>query len=183
MAITPQPTLHTERVTLAPLRHSHLGPFEALNQDPEVMAFMPEPLRPEISRGWFQRLQQHTVDRGFGVWALERTQSGEFLGILGLNQISFEAAFTPAVEILWRLARRHWGHGYATEAGREALRFAFEQLGLREVVSFTVPANRRSRAVMERLGLHHEPAFDFEHPRLDPGHPLRPHVFYRMRRP
>jgi ribosomal-protein-alanine N-acetyltransferase len=94
----------------------------------------------------------------------------------------FQAHFTPCVEIGWRLAREYWGHGYATEGARASLRFAFETLRLDEVVSFTVPANRRSRRVMERLGMTHNPADDFEHPDVPPGHPIRPHVLYRLRR-
>jgi len=95
---------------------------------------------------------------------------------------SFETHFTPCVEIMWRLRRASWGLGLATEAARECLRFAFEQLALPEVVSFTVPANARSRAVMIRLGMRHDASDDFEHPRLPAGHPLRPHLLYRLRR-
>ena len=101
---------------------------------------------------------------------------------MGLSVPSFEAPFTPCVEIGWRLERASWGKGFATEAGRECLRFAFESLVLEEVVSFTVPLNRRSRAVMARLGMSHDAAGDFDHPGLAAGHPLRRHVLYRLRR-
>jgi ribosomal-protein-alanine N-acetyltransferase len=116
------------------------------------------------------------------LWALERVEDGAFLGFTGLSRPSFEAHFTPAVEVGWRLARHAWGHGFATEAARAALRFGFETVGLEEIVSFTVPANVRSRAVMERIGMHHDPSDDFDHPKLPAGHPLRAHVLYRLRR-
>jgi ribosomal-protein-alanine N-acetyltransferase len=120
---------------------------------------------------------------GFGLWALEVRGSGEFIGFTGLAVPEFEAHFTPAVEVGWRLARSAWGSGYATEAARAALGFGFGEVGLAEVVSFTVPANRRSRAVMERIGMGRDPRDDFDHPSLPVGHPLRPHVLYRIAAP
>ena len=106
----------------------------------------------------------------------------DFIGYVGLSVPRFEAAFTPCVEIGWRIARDHWGRGYATEAARLALAFGFNQGALEEIVSFTVPANRRSRAVMERLGMVHDPREDFDHPLLPAGHALRQHVLYRLKR-
>src|SRR5690606_30531493 len=96
--------------------------------------------------------------------------------------VGFDAHFTPAVEVGWRLLPEHWGRGYATEAGRIALDFAFSQLGLPEVVSFTATQNGKSRAVMERIGMARDPAGDFDHPKLEPSHPLRRHVLYRITR-
>ena len=104
----------------------------------------------------------------------------DFVGFVGLAVPGFQAPFTPCVEIGWRLAVEHWGHGYATEAARAALDCGFQRLGLEEIVAFTVPANRRSRRVMERLGMTWSAADDFDHPRLPPGHPLRRHVLYRV---
>jgi RimJ/RimL family protein N-acetyltransferase len=129
------------------------------------------------------RIEAGFAENGFFLWAVELRASGEFIGFTGLAAPGFEAHFTPAVEIGWRLARSAWGHGYATEAARAALEFGFEEVGLKEIVSFTTPLNRRSRAVMERLGMSHDPADDFEHPSLPPGHPLRPHVLYRLKSP
>lgn len=120
---------------------------------------------------------------GFGLWALELREGGGFIGFAGLAVPGFEAHFTPAVEVGWRLAREAWGKGYATEAGRAALAFGFEEAGLDQVVSFTTVANHRSRAVMERLGMGRDPAGDFDHPSLPAGHPQRPHVLYRLRSP
>jgi ribosomal-protein-alanine N-acetyltransferase len=120
---------------------------------------------------------------GFGLWALETREGGEFIGFTGLAVPTFEAHFMPAVEVGWRLARSAWGCSYATEAARAALDFGFGEAGLDEVVSFTTPANQRSRAVMERLGMSHDPADDFDHPSLPAGHALRRHVLYRLRHP
>ena len=113
---------------------------------------------------------------------MERRESGAFIGFVGLDVPSFEAPFTPCVEIGWRLEQASWGKGFATEAARECLRFAFESLVVAEVVSFTVPLNRRSRDVMERLGMSRDATGDFDHPRIPAGHPLRHHVLYRVRR-
>jgi len=112
------------------------------------------------------------------------TTSGEaaFAGFVGLAVPRFEAHFTPAVEVGWRLDAEWWGRGYATEAAREALRFGFTEAGLAEIVSFTAPANEPSRAVMRRIGMTHDPAGDFDHPALPPGHHLRRHVLYRLTR-
>lgn len=120
---------------------------------------------------------------GLGLWAVEVRESGELVGFTGLDVPGFEADFMPAVEVGWRLGRSAWGHGYATEAAWAALGFAFDEVGLDEIVSFTTVANRRSRAVMERLGMRHDPRDDFDHPNLPPGHPQRPHILYRLKPP
>ena len=117
---------------------------------------------------------------GFTMFAAELRETGEFIGFIGLSVPCFEAHFTPCVEVGWRLAAAYWGRGLATEGARAALRFGFDELGLREIVSFTVPANVRSRRVMEKLGMTHDPADDFDHPSLPQGHPLRRHVLYRL---
>jgi ribosomal-protein-alanine N-acetyltransferase len=139
-----------------------------------------------LDRTGSDALVDRIVDRwaadGHGLWAVERLDDAAFLGFVGLAAPSFEAAFTPCVEVGWRLAAFAWGHGYATEAARAALRFGFEVLGLAEIVSFTVPANVRSRAVMERLGMTRDPADDFDHPNLPEGHRQRRQVLYRLRR-
>jgi RimJ/RimL family protein N-acetyltransferase len=120
--------------------------------------------------------------RGYGLWAVERVEDHAFLGFVGLSSPAWEADFTPAVEIGWRLGREAWGHGYATEAARAALTFGFGALALGEILSWTVPANVRSRAVMERLGMTRDPADDFDHPAIEAGSPLRRHVLYRLSR-
>ena len=161
-------------------RDSDRAPFAAMGADPAVMEYFPALLSRAQSDAMIDALEAHFDARGFGLWALELAQTGEFLGFTGLAVPRFEAHFMPAVEIGWRLARPAWGHGYATEAARRALRFAFEEAGLAEVVSFTTVANLRSRAVMERIGMTRDPDGDFDHPRVPAGSPLRPHVLYRL---
>jgi len=154
-------------------------PFAAVNADPEVMRHFPAPMARADSDAFVERIETGFDRYGYGLWALEILGTGEFIGYTGVQWVGFEAHFTPALEIGWRLAYKAWGHGYATEAAREALRVAFEA-GVPEVVAFTVPANTRSRAVMRRLGMTRNPADDFGHPRLPEGHPLRRHVLYRV---
>lgn len=176
-------TLATPRLQLRPWRDADLAAFATLNADPRVMEFMPGLLTRTESDALAGRIRAGFAERGFGWWAVEAPGVAEFIGCIGLLVPSFEAAFTPCVEIAWRLAAGQWGRGYATEAARAALEFGFGPLGLGEIVAFTVPANRRSRAVMERLGMTHSQAENFEHPRLPAGHPLRRHVLYRLAAP
>jgi RimJ/RimL family protein N-acetyltransferase len=168
------------RVLLRRWRDEDRAPFAALNADPQVMQFFPRPLERVESDALVERIERHFAEHGFGLWALELPGVAPFIGFAGLAVPRFTAHFTPCVEIGWRLAAGHWGHGYATEAARAALTRGFGRHGLLEVVSFTVPANRRSRAVMVRLGMTHDPAEDFDHPGLPEGHPLRRHVLYRL---
>jgi ribosomal-protein-alanine N-acetyltransferase len=126
------------------------------------------------------RIEARFEEYGFGLWALEIAETGQFIGFTGLSVPGFEAHFIPAVEIGWRLRRSSWGHGYASEAAHRALTFAFDDLDLDEVVSFTSHTNLRSQMVMKRIGMINDPADDFDHPVLDEGHPLRPHVLWRM---
>ncbi len=172
--------LETERLKLRRWRPGDREPFAALNADPEVAEYLAGPLTRAQSDELVERIEVGFARHGFGLWAVEVRTSGEFVGFAGLARPPFEAHFTPAVEVGWRLARAAWGHGYATEAGRAALAFGFEQVGLEEIVSMTAVGNLRSRAVMERLGMSRDPADDFEHPNLPVGSPLRPHVLYRI---
>jgi RimJ/RimL family protein N-acetyltransferase len=173
--------LRTERLLLRRWREEDRRPFAALNADPEVMEHFPAPLDRDESEELVERIEMGFERHGFGLWALELREGGEFIGFAGLAVPSFEAHFTPAVEVGWRLARWAWGNGYATEAGRASLAHGFGALGLEEIVSMTTVRNRRSRAVMERLAMIRDPADDFEFPTLPPGDPLRPHVLYRIR--
>ena len=178
----PRPTLTTPRLELRGWREADREQFAAINADPEVMEHFPGTLTRRESDELVDRIEVGFAESGFFLWAVEVRASGEFIGFTGLAGPGFEAHFTPAVEIGWRLARSAWGHGYATEAARAALEFGFED-GLDEIVSFTTVANRRSRAVMERIGMSHDPGDDFVHPSLPPGHPQRPHVLYRLQSP
>jgi RimJ/RimL family protein N-acetyltransferase len=150
-----------------------------MNADPRVMEHFPDVLTGEQSDGLIERIEAGFEANGYGLWALEVRASGELAGFAGLVMPSFEAHFTPAVEVGWRLARSAWGQGYATEAAQAALAFGFEEVGLSEIVSFTSAGNARSRAVMERLGMTHDPDDDFDHPGFREGGPLRRHVLYR----
>jgi RimJ/RimL family protein N-acetyltransferase len=171
-------TLRTERLVLRQWRDSDIAPFAAMGADPEVMRYFPSLLTPAQVDAAVARFSHRIATTGWGLWALER--DGEFLGFTGLSVPSFEAAFTPCVEVGWRLARHAWGNGYATEAARAALEFGFGELGLREIVSFTAVENAPSRAVMERIGMTRNPADDYDHPMLPAGSPLRAHVLYRI---
>jgi RimJ/RimL family protein N-acetyltransferase len=174
--------LSTERLRLRGWRAQDRKPFAALNADPVVMEHFPSTLSRAESDGLVDRIEAAFEEQGWGWWAVEVPGVADFIGFVGLSRPGFQAHFTPAVEVGWRLARLHWGRGYATEAARAAVAAGFGELGLDEIVSFTVPANRRSRAVMERLGMTRDPADDFEHPRIPVGHQLRPHVLYRLHR-
>lgn len=174
--------LATERLKLRHWRPEDLPAFARMNADPEVMRHFPGPLGRDDSDALLRRIAGELDERGWGLWALEERSSGRMLGFTGLSPVPFEAPFTPAVEIGWRLVRSHWGHGLATEAARAALSCGFGELALAEIVAFTAVGNERSRAVMRRLDMAHDPVDDFEHPLIAEGHPLRPHVLYRARR-
>jgi RimJ/RimL family protein N-acetyltransferase len=170
----------TERLHLRRWREADRAPFAALNADPEVMEFFPSTLDSAASDAFADRIAQHVDEHGWGLWAVEVRETGRFIGFAGLAVPRFEARFTPAVEVGWRLSRDAWGFGYATEAARAAVAVGFAELGLTEIVSFTAVGNVRSRAVMERIGMTHDPADDFDHPALPAGHRLQRHVLYRL---
>jgi RimJ/RimL family protein N-acetyltransferase len=175
------PELRTSRLLLRGWRPEDAAPFAALNADPEVMAHFPATLDRAASDALMERIVARFGEDGLGLWAVEVVGGAPFIGFTGLMAPRFSAHFTPCVEVGWRLGRPHWGRGYATEGARAALDHGFQVLGLPEIVSFTVPSNRRSIKVMERLGMHRDPGDDFEHPSLPRGHPLRRHVLYRRR--
>jgi ribosomal-protein-alanine N-acetyltransferase len=151
-----------------------------MNADPIVMEHFPAPMTRRESDALVDRIEEKFDANGFGLWAVEVTEGADFIGFVGLNPVSFEAHFTPAVEVGWRLMPAAWGNGYATEAARAALVFGFDRIRLDEVVSFTSTTNLRSQAVMRRLGMTHDPADDFDHPALLDDDRLRRHVLYRM---
>ncbi|MBI2895806.1 MAG: GNAT family N-acetyltransferase [Deltaproteobacteria bacterium] len=172
--------IRTARLLLRPWRDGDLEQFAAMNADPRVMEHFPSVLSRSESDAAAGRIRSHFEAHGYGLWAIEVPGVADFIGFAGLSRPTFEAHFTPCVEVGWRLAAAHWFHGYATEAARAALRWGFVAHGLAEIVSMTVPANRRSRRVMEKLGMRHDPSDDFDHPRLPEGHGLRRHVLYRL---
>lgn len=170
----------TDRLLLRPWREADLPAFAALNADPEVRRFFPGLLSRAASDAQAARIQAALRRNGFGFWAAEVPGVAACIGFIGLSPVPFEASFSPAVEIGWRLARAHWGRGYATEGARAALAFGFETLALAQIVSFTATANRPSRRVMERIGMRRDAGSDFDHPMVAPGDPLRRHVLYRL---
>jgi RimJ/RimL family protein N-acetyltransferase len=174
--------IKTERLLLRRWRDSDRLPFQQMNADPRVMEFFPASLSFAESDALVYRAQAHFDRHGFGPFAVELLENQLFIGFIGLSIPNFDAPFMPAAEIGWRLAFNCWGRGLATEGARSVIRYAFEDLGLDSLVSFTVPENLRSRHVMEKIGMTHDPADDFDHPRLPEGHPMRRHVLYRLKR-
>lgn len=171
--------MRTNRLLLRRWTEADCVAFAAINRDPRVTEFLPGPLTRQESDALVARIEADFELNGFGLWAVEICDVAPFAGFVGLSVPPFTAHFTPCVEIGWRLGAEHWGQGYATEAAQAALDFGFD-LGMNEIVSFTVPSNSRSRRVMERIGMTRDPAGDFNHPSLPNGHPLQRHVLYRI---
>lgn len=178
--MTTQAQLRTARLLLRPLCESDAEAFAAMNADARVMEHFPAPLSRAESDEQRVRIRSCVEEHGFGAWAVEIPERARFIGIVGLHVATFEAPFTPCVEVAWRLAAQHWNQGYATEAARASVAFGFEQLGLAEILAWTATDNRASRRVMEKIGMIHEPAGDFDHPGVPLGHRLRRHVLYRI---
>jgi RimJ/RimL family protein N-acetyltransferase len=174
--------LITKRMLLRDWRVEDREPFARMNADSRVMEFLGEPLSRADSDRVADQIEAHFREHGFGLCAAELAEGGDFIGFVGLAVPTFEAAFTPCVEIGWRLAAEYWGAGLATEGAREIVRYAFEDLRLAELVSLTTVGNERSRRVMAKLGMTHDVVENFDHPRLPEAHPLRRHVLYRLTR-
>jgi RimJ/RimL family protein N-acetyltransferase len=177
------PELRTERALLRRWQARDLDPCAAMNADPRVMEHFPAPLCGRETAYFIERMESSFEDRGYGLWALELPGEAPFIGCAGLLAVGNELPFAPAVELGWRLARAHWGMGLAREAASAAIAFAFDHLGLRELVAYTAERNERSRRLMDRLEMHHDPAENFLHPGLPSAHPLAPHVLYRLESP
>ena len=177
-----EPELRTKRLLMRRWRPEDLDPFAVMNADPAVMEHFAAGIATrDQTANFMASIEREFEERGFGLWAVEVPGAADFVGFVGLHGVPFQAHFTPAVEVGWRLATSFWHRGYATEAARAAVAFGFD-LGLPEIVSFTNVANLRSRAVMERIGMSRDPGGDFEHPRVPIGHPIRRHVLYRFPR-
>ena len=170
-------TLRTERLILRRWREDDRGPFAALNVDPAVMEFFVNPLTRAESDDFVDRIEAHFDEHGWGLWAVEVAATGEFTGFVGLWRPNWDPSL---VEVGWRLAKQHWGYGYAPEAAIAAVDDGFNRLGLREIVSFTSTDNFKSQRVMQKIGMTRDPADDFDHPNIPEGHPLRRHVLYRI---
>lgn len=175
-----QPEIRTERLLLRPFRDEDIDAFAAMNRDPRVMEFFPGLASREETKALIGRIRASVVERGVGMWAVEVPERASFIGFVGLHQATFDAPFTPCVEVGWRLAAEHWGHGYATEAARASLEYGFGTFGLTEILSWTVPDNLPSRRVMEKIGMTRDVDGDFDHPRVPAGHRFERHVLYRI---
>ena len=173
--------IETPRLILRPWRESDFAPFAELNAGPFVMRYMRGVLTREESDAYIQRIQQHLADHGFCKWAVEAPGVAPFIGAVGLSHVRFEASFTPAIEVAWRLNRPFWGQGYATEAAGAAIKDGFTRIGLQEIVALTRPANIPSQRVMERLGM--QRSIEFDHPLLPKDSPLSRHILYRLHPP
>jgi ribosomal-protein-alanine N-acetyltransferase len=175
------PTIETPRLILRDWRDEDVEAWVELNSDARVTEFFPKAYTRELSEASATAIRAQLKRDGFGWWALEIRGGPPFIGSIALQSVPFQAPFTPANEIGWRLAAGHWGRGYATEGARAALEFAFNELKWPEVVAFTAASNVRSQRVMERLGMTHDPNDDFDHPRVEEQHPLRRHLLYRIK--
>lgn len=173
--------LRTPRVLLREWRDEDLAPFAAMSADPEVMELLLGPFDRAKSDEWAGWARGVWERHGYGQFIVELPGEAPFAGVIGLNRLTYEAHFTPAVEIAWRLTRPYWGQGIAYEAARAVIEDGFYRLGLAEIVAVTTPANRRSWRLMERLGMVRDIDGDFDHPRVPQNHPLVRHVLYRIR--
>jgi len=173
----------TERLILRSWKDEDFQPFAEMNADPRVREFFPAVLTREKSDAELRNIQSAYERDGFTMFAAELIATGEFIGFIGMVTMTFAVPglAQPAVEIGWRLAHNHWGKGFATEGARGVIRYGFETVKLKEIVAITVPANARSRRVMEKIGMKHIPELDFDHPRIPEGHALRKHVLYRIK--
>jgi RimJ/RimL family protein N-acetyltransferase len=173
-------TLRTPRLLLREWRDEDAAAFTAMWADPGLSEYLLPP-----NDAWVARARRHWDEHGFGQFVVELHGEVPFVGVVGLDRLRWAVPFAPAIEVAWKLARPFWGRGYATEAARAAIEDGFFRLGFDEIVAFTVLGNKRSRNVMERLGMTRDPVEDFDHPALagEPEHPLRRHVLYRLRRP
>jgi 3-dehydroquinate dehydratase/shikimate dehydrogenase len=174
--------LKTERLLLRAWKDEDSAPYAEMNADPRVREFFPSVLNGGQSDDEMRHIQSVYERDGFTFFAAELLASREFIGFVGIVTMTFAVpgVTQPAVEIGWRLAPRFWGRGYATEGARQVVRYAFETVKLNEIVAITVPANVRSRHVMEKIGMKHHPQLDFDHPRIAEGHPFRQHVLYKI---
>lgn len=172
--------LETNRLILREWIDSDIPVFIKMGKDPRVMEFFPDLWDEEKSLGCVKFFRQHFAENNFGFFAVELKETGEFIGFVGIEKVDFESHFTPAIEIGWRLDSQHFGKGYATEAAKEVLRFAFDDLQLKEIVAFTALQNLPSQNVMKKIGMIRDLAGDFLHPKLHKDHKFARHVLFRI---
>jgi RimJ/RimL family protein N-acetyltransferase len=173
--------IETARLILRTWKNEDVNAYYQINQDPKVIELLRGPLTMEQVNDFIPAVNKHQEKHGYTLWAVELKETGELMGFIGLNYTDWESHFTPAVEVGWRLGSQYCGTGYATEGAKASLDYGFKQCGLKEIVSFTVPANVRSIRVMEKIGLKRDLHGDFAHPKLAADHPLSRHILYRLR--
>jgi RimJ/RimL family protein N-acetyltransferase len=173
--------LETDRLILRAWSKEDLLPFAKLNANPKVMEHFPKTLTLEETQKMIQVLEERFLKDGFSFFATELKSTGEFIGFIGLNIPGYPLPFAPCVEIGWRLDEEFWNKGYATEGAIACLKWGFESLGLKEIVSFTATTNKTSERIMQKIGMSRDAAGDFAHPNLAPDHPLSQHVLYRIK--
>lgn len=171
--------IETERLILRTWKEADAEAYYAINNDPKVIEYLRGKMTMDEVNDFISYANTHAEKHNYTLWAAELKSSSELLGFIGLNYTDFPAHFTPAVEVGWRLGSQYWGNGYATEGAVASLNYGFEKIGLKEIVSFTVPANKRSVSVMEKLGMKRDLEGDFAHPKLASDHPLSQHILYR----
>lgn len=177
------PSLTTKRLILRQWKDSDLPLFAKMNADARVMEYFPSVLSREESDSLAEKIQKELIEKEYGLWAVEVSGVAPFVGFVGLHYQDFPAAFTPCIEIGWRLTHEHWGKGYALEAAEKVVDYAFNILRLEEIVSFTTSNNKRSWNLMEKLGMTHNPEDDFYHTKIPKDHPMAFHVLYKLKNP
>ena len=172
--------IETDRLILRTWEEKDIEPYFLINQDPKVLKYLASPLTPKQSRNFIESMNAQQDKKNYTLWAVEIKKFAKFIGFIGLNHTDFDAPLCPAVEIGWRLDSQHWGNGYAPEGAKACLDYGFNKIGLKEIVSFTVPSNVNSLKVMEKIGLKRDFRNNFDHPKLSQDHPLSKHVLYRL---
>ncbi|HAU0262630.1 TPA: GNAT family N-acetyltransferase [Legionella pneumophila] len=173
--------IETERLILRTWENEDANEYYRINQDPKVIEFLQGPLTMKEVTDFISFVNKQFEEIGYTVWAAQEKSSGKLIGYIGLDPIKWNPPFGKAVEVEWRLGSEYWNKGYATEGAKACLDYGFNQCGLKEIVSFTVPMNSRSIRVMEKIGMIRDLNGDFAHPKLPPDHRLSKHILYRIK--
>ena len=172
--------IHTQRLILRTWQDQDAEAYYCINQDPQVIEFLRGPMTMSEVNDFLAYANQQFAEKNYTLWAAEEKSTGNLIGFIGLNYLTWSIFSNPKIEIGWRLGAAHWGKGYATEGAKAVLKYGFRQCGLNEIIAFTVPANIRSRRVMEKIGMQRDLNGDFAHPKLPIDHPLSKHILYKI---
>ncbi|MDD3052017.1 MAG: GNAT family N-acetyltransferase [Candidatus Cloacimonetes bacterium] len=153
-------------------------PFAKMNSNAEVMKYFPNTLTNKQSDEFVERIVNHFKNFGYGLWAVDKKNTKEFIGYIGFLTATFVSDFTPCIEIGWRLDNRFWNNGFATEGAKKCLLYGFNILKFKDIYSFTSILNKQSIKVMEKIGLRR--ICTFNHPKIENNHPLQLHVLYNI---